>query len=464
MKIVLIRCLANESARETNVAGVYPPLGLASLAASLKKAGHEPLVIDAEAMGWRIERVLREIPPDAGLAGITAATLTWPTARRASFAIKSAFPRMPLVAGGPQITAFPEDSLDGSAFDAVVAGDGERAIVEMAERLSAGTGIAAGPGVAARVNGKITPCSPPEWITDLDALPFPAFDCLPMNRYHSVLVEEPFATMVASRGCPFRCRFCSQAYTGEKWRRRGPESIVAEIERDVGEFGAKEIVFFDETFGVNKEEALRVCALIKEKKLNVRWNARSRVDTLDRELLSAMYGAGCRALHLGIESGSPRILDMMNKKITVEQARSAAGEAKKLGFLLHGYFMLGYPGETRKEMRATSAFARELPLDWASFTITVPHPLTPLFKTAADAGLAPADYWREYSLGKREDALPFFASKDCTARELRKIKNKAYIAFYARPGPLLRVLKFMFNRGGVRRVLKAAFLWLKEIF
>jgi radical SAM superfamily enzyme YgiQ (UPF0313 family) len=276
------------------------------------------------------------------------------------------------------------------------------------------------------------------------------------------MVREPFVTLVTSRGCPFRCSFCSQIYSGNTLRTHSPERIVADMEEAVRRYGAREVVLFDETFGVRRADALRVCALLGERGLDLRWNARTRIDVLDEELLRALLKAGCYALHLGVESGSQRILDQMNKKITVGQIRETLGLAARLGFRLHAYFMIGWPGETREEREQTLRFSRELPLDWASYTITIPNPLTPLFERAVRDGIIREDYWERYTLDSAPGPIPFFASPDCSERCLTRAKQGAYLRFYLRPRVLLRNLRFFRESGGWRRIPYAAYLWLKE--
>lgn len=462
MKAVLIRAGGESRSGETNITGCYPPLGLAYVAAALRQAGHEAVILDAEAMGWRTVETATRIPSDAGWIGFTSTTQAWPTVRRAAGEIRGRFPRTPMVIGGPQVTAFPEDTIAASVFDLGVMGDGERAAVEISNRLAAGRDLSDLGGCVVRANGSIRANLPIPWIDDLDSLPPPALDLLPRDRYRSVLVDEPFVTMIASRGCPYRCDFCSQIYDGQVLRSLSAEHVVDEMERAVERYGAREIVLFDETFGARRKTALRVCELICERGLKVRWNARTRIDLVDRELLSAMRRAGCHTLHLGIESGTEHILKQMNKRITTDQVREAVRLAHELGFRTHAYFMIGYPGETRKDIETTLRFSRELDLDWASYTITLPHPRTPLCERAIRQGSLRPDYWKDYTHGRDPTDELYFVSPDCPAAYLKKAKRRAYVRFYARPRVLARNTAFFLRRGGLRRAAYAFRLWLRE--
>jgi len=463
MKVILIRCGSGIGPRETNVTGCYPPLGLAYVAASLRDAGYNVGIMDAEVLQMGSREVLQCIPADARIIGFTSTTLGWPVVREIAGNVKKAFPESLLVIGGPHVTAFPEDTLEAPVFDIGVVGDGEKAMVSIADHHARGVSMHTIAGCVTRTDaGSIRSLLPPPWIQDLDSLPFPALDLLPMDRYRSVMVKEPFVTMVTSRGCPYRCNFCSQIYGGNKLRTRSPENIVDEMEQAVKRYQAKEIILFDETFGVKRNDALRVCALIRNRKLDIRWSARTRIDVIDEQLLSAMRGAGCYALHLGVESGTERILRAMNKKITVAQVRSVASMAHRLGFKLHAYFMIGYPGETRAEIDETLRLSRQLNLDWASYTITIPNPHTPLLGTAVSQGILQPDFWRNYTLGNIPLDIPFFASGECPESYLKRAKRSAYLRFYLRPGTLLRNLAFFLETGGWRRLGTAFLLWLRE--
>ena len=463
MKVALIRCRVETGARETNVTGIYPPLGLAYLAAALRAQGVDVCIVDAEALGLASKDLLAEIPADTDVIGFTATTLLWPTVRKLSFEARRLFHRSLLVVGGPHVTAFPRECLAGSAFDVGVMGDGEDTLCRIVEQWTAHHDVTDVAGCAVRERDRIAINGRPQVIDDLDRLPFPALDLLPMDRYRSVMVRMPFSTIVTSRGCPFRCAFCSQVYSDWQWHARSPGSIVDEMERNVRQFGSRELVLFDETFGVKREDALEVCRQIVARNLKVRWNARSRVDVLDEPLLRAMWGAGCHALHFGIEAGTQRVLDMMQKKITLQQVKSVSEMARQIGFTLHGYFMLGYPDETRAEMMETIRFARQLPLDWASFTVATPAPMTPLVEIACERGLMPRHYWQAYTVGRDVAATPFFPGPDRGPGELKRIKNEAYLQFYLRPRTLARNLFFLIRVGGMSRLLSAGLYWLREL-
>ncbi|MFH1531307.1 MAG: radical SAM protein [Pseudomonadota bacterium] len=463
MKLVLVRCSDVSVSRETNVTGLYPPLGLAYLAGSVRARGHEVVILDGDAPRRPAATLAGEVPGDVDLIGFTSTTLGWPAVRSAAPLFRQRFPGVPLIVGGPQVTAFPEETLRHSVFDLGVIGDGERTLDGILGRLAGDEPLAGLPGTAWREAGDIRVDHEVPWCRDIDALPMPALDLLPLDRYTSVVMRRPYTAILASRGCPYRCGFCSQIYTGDTFRTHSPERVLAEMVRAEEVFGAREVVLFDETFGARRREALEICERLARRGLSLRWNARTRIDLLDGELLRAMRDAGCYFLHLGIESGTQRILDSMRKKTNLEQIERVVHEARSMGYQLHGYFMLGYPGETEEEMRRTMAFSRKLPLDWASFTITIPNPRTPLQELAEQKGLIDPDFWQRYVAGETDGVIPYVAARDIGAATLEALKREAYLRFYLRPGSLWRQTGHLRRTGGWGRLVDAGKLWLREL-
>ena len=463
MKLALVRCSDTLVPRETNVTGLYPPLGLAYLAAFVRAAGHEVILIDGDAPRRPAAALAAEVPGDVDLIGFTSTSLGWPAVRRVVPLFRQRFPGVPLIVGGPQVTAFPRETLEYSVFDLGVIGDGEITLGRILRRVVSGEPLEGLPGTVWRDADGIQVDHDVPWEVDLDALPMPALDLLPIERYSSVVMRQPYVAMLASRGCPYRCGFCAQLYTGDTFRTHSPERVLAEMERAQKEFGAREVVLFDETFGVRRRDALEICEQIPRRGLTFRWNARTRIDLLDRELLRAMRDAGCSFLHLGIESGTQRILDRMQKKTHLAQIEQVVHDAKSMGYQLHGYFMLGYPGETVEEMRRTMAFSRRLPLDWASYTITIPNPRTPLQEQAEQEGLIDPDFWRRFVSGQTDGSIPYVAAGQFGAARLDALKREAYLRFYLRPGTLFRGMEFIRRTGGRRRLTEAGMLWLREV-
>ncbi|MCX5796298.1 MAG: radical SAM protein [Elusimicrobia bacterium] len=444
LNILLIRC--NERlglpARETNSTGIYPPLGLAYIAAALRQAGFRDIrVLDAHALGLSWEQFHAFVlsnPADVVL--FTAATLVWPNIVKAARLVKAAHPSCLVGAGGPQLGAYPEESLACDDIDFGIRGEGETAVVQALQAIASQQDLGSVEGAVFRKDGKIV-TRPAAAIQDLDAAPFPAVDLLPRRAYRALNVDHPFFSMVTSRGCPFACKFCAQIHSDQPFRMRSAGNVVDEMELYVRRYAAREIIVFDETFTVDRQRVLDICREIGSRGLRFRWNIRTRVDTVDEDMLAALRQAGCRGLHMGVESGAQEILDAMRKGITLAQVKKAFQAARRLGFETRGYFMLAYPGETLETIRQTLALSRELDLDWASFTITIPNPGTAL------CGDLAGDYWRDYVLGRTDAPAPFFTTAEYTAEALCGIRGQAYRDFYLRPGFILGKL---FSRNGWR--------------
>jgi len=420
--------------QETNVSGIYPPLGLAYLAGAARRAGFGATILEAHAHNLSPAAVLREIVhtrPD--LVGLSANTFSWPLVARLARNIRAELPRVPIVIGGPQLSLYPRECMEEQSIDVAVLGEGDETVVELLERLARGDELAGTPGTLVRVGDDIVqgPDRPP--VNDLDSLALPAIDLFPLDEYRSMTIATPFVTIVTSRGCPYRCRYCSQVYVGGHYREHGAERVTEEMIRAVERFGAREIIFFDETFTINRARVLDVCSAIAARDLGVHWHIRTRGDLLDEEMLLALREAGCASIHIGIEAGTARIRSLMNKQFDMDKTAATLERARKLRIETRGYFMIGYPGETPEEIEETIRLSLDLPLDWASYTITQPAPGTDIYRDAVASGHISGDYWRDYTLLRISEPLPYFTSERLSTERLESLLRQAYRRFYLRP-------------------------------
>lgn len=427
---------------ETNVTGVYPPLGVAYLAAAAREAGFPAAIVDAHARNLSAGEMVQTLLRIGGdVVGITTTTFNWPVAAQLARDLKRAKPSLRVWVGGPQLSLYPDECMTETAVDVAVVGEGDRILVELLRRVDAGEELAGVPGTLVRVGDEVVTGPPAEPIADLDALPMPALGLLPMGAYRALTLPTPWVSMVTSRGCPFHCRYCSQTYVGGRYRPHGPERVVDEVERAVTRFRAREVVFFDETFTQPRKRAVAIAEGILARNIRVRFNIRTRIDRLDPTVLEALAAAGCTGVHVGVEAGSPRVQKLMNKNLDLDRLANSLALAQRLGLETRGYFMLGFPGETLAEMEQTIRFAAELPLDWASFTVTTPAPGSDIYRDALDSGLITTDYWREYTLGRRGDSPGYFVSDEADEKKLEQLLRKAYRRFYLRPGLLARKVR-----------------------
>jgi magnesium-protoporphyrin IX monomethyl ester (oxidative) cyclase len=290
-------------------------------------------------------------------------------------------------------------------------------------------------GAWSKVDGKIRKNSKREFIDDLDSLPFPAWHLLPIEKYiqvgqaHGSQKRKRYASMITSRGCPGRCVFCSiHSVWGYKWRARTPENVVSEIEKLVAEYNMREIHFEDDNLTLSKQRMAKICDLIVERGLDISWATPNgvAVQTLDLDILEKMKKSGCYHLSFGIESGDPYVLKkIIHKPLSLDKVKSVINWSKKLGIWTHGFFVIGFPGESPQSVQRTIDFSKETDIDSANFFIATPYPGTPLHFLASSKG----------SLNDCFD-LAKLRTMDATmdtgyfkAKELPELQKRAYLEF-----------------------------------
>ncbi len=444
--------------KKTAVLGRYPSLGLASLAAYVREYGFPDVqVLDSAspAMSYeQFEARIRELRPD--VCCITATTIDWPEVVALSRIIKKVGRDILVVVGGWQLYIYPKECLSFPSIDVGVIGDGEETLLELLQAFAAKRSFQGIAGTCIRVDGVAVSAPAREPIQDLEALPWPARDLFPTHLYRAVTIERPFATMTTVRGCPYACKYCGQTGVRETYRARSSESVFAEVEFLIRQAGMKEIIFFDETFTVNRKRILAFCERILSTGLKFGWTVRTRVDLVDRELLQLMRRAGCKRLQMGIESGSNAVLKRMNRHLDLDQVREGFALAREVGFTTRGYFMLGYLDEQPEETEETITTALGMDLDWASFSRTIGLPNTDLYLEMQKRGMVEGDFWRDYTLLKFRDKVPYVQQEDF----LRTAQRRAYRRFYMRPDVIGRKLKDMVSPHALGEYLQGAQLFM----
>jgi len=430
------------------VATNQAPLGLAYIAAVLREANHSVILLDSENMDMTYEDVgilIKKENPD--IVGITCATVNFGNAvRLAKVAKQSADPLV--ILGGIHATALPDDVLkDHTEIDLVVIGEGEITMRELCNAMSSGGKVdyASIAGLAFRNEaGQIEKSPPRPLIMDLDSLPFPARDLLPLEKYNVQLqMSNTFgikATMISSRGCPNHCTFCSSHLTmGRRVRFRGIKSVVDEMEHLVNEYNVKYIMFYDDTFTINYKRTVEICNEFIARKLKVHWFAHARVNTVDENLLRLMKRAGCSHVSFGVESGNQTILNNIKKGTTLDQARKAVKACQRAGIKTMSTFMFGNPGETAETINDTIDFAVELNPDQAVFSVLVPLPGTEVFNKYHGVLFDTSPNWEDFKTVVTSNKLAL-KSKTLTTEMLIKALHTAWRRFYLRPTYLLRQL------------------------
>jgi len=416
--------------------GKYPSLGLGYLAAVLERDGHVVDYIDMDALDMgheALEGIIKKLSPD--VMGITCTSSTLAQVKEVAKVVRSISPNCFIVVGGSHLGIYPEETLRSELFDAGIQGEGEGAILDLMRTLENDKDLSNVRGAIYRHSGKVIVNEPALPIMNLDELPFPSYHLMPMDRYYCpTAVRHPFMTMISSRGCPFNCFFCHRASHNRLYRKRNPVKVVDEIEYLVNKYAIGEILFQDEEFTLDKKHVIGICNEIIRRKLNILWDCKSRVDTVDREMLFKMRAAGCDRIHYGVESGDQKILNVLRKGITLDQVRRTLELTKEAGITILAYFMIGTPGESLESIRRTIEFSKELDPEYAQYAITTAFPGTDLYKFAMENGFVKEDVWRQYTLGETEiQPLPYFETEEYDTEDLENIVRNAYRSFYLRP-------------------------------
>jgi anaerobic magnesium-protoporphyrin IX monomethyl ester cyclase len=360
----------------------FPPLGLGYVAASLRKAGYDVDILDCTFMD-REEALKKARGAGADVVGIYSMVTMREDSIRFAKHLRGSCDL--LIAGGPLPSCDPGSFLKD--FDVVVKGEGEYSVVEVLQAYENGKGLESIRGIVYRSEGypgRSVPVftSLRELEPDIDNMAFPARDLFPNDKYIDYWKKRfgySTTTVFTTRGCPFRCEFCSNAVFGISYRERTPSNVVDEVEQALS-FGYDHIHFADDVFTLHRERVLSICDEIESRGLDFKWECLGRVDSIDRNTAAAMKDAGCDRIFFGIESGSDSVLELMNKKISKEKARRAVDAAHAEGLKTGAFFILCYPGETNETVLDTLRFSTSLPLDYLSFTVPYPLPGTPLYE------------------------------------------------------------------------------------
>lgn len=416
----------------------FIPLGLAYLGAVAQKEGHEVNIIDcqAEHLTYDLFRQrLSQCSPD--VVGVTATTLLYKSAMQLINIAKEVHPTAVTTLGGSHGTFWDENALkEYPNLDLVVRREGEVTFVELLKKLQAGAGLSDVLGITFRgKDGKIARTEDRPLIQDLDSLPFPAHDLLPLESLKRM--GKILFPLITSRGCVFWCDFCSTVRMfGRGYRWRSAKNVVDEMQLIHDKYGVNQVTFYDDAFTVDRNRVFQICQELHARKLDLTWDCGTRVDLVDREMLQTMHDAGCIAVWLGVESGSEAILGKMNKKIKLDQTRLAYKTAQQVGLMTIANVVLGFPGETEQTAKETIRFVKELNPDDVGFYVATPYPGTPMAEQVQKNG-----WLRVTDFDKYDTAGPTFETPWLTMEKLADIRYKAYQQFYLRPGYVIHMMR-----------------------
>ncbi|NIR86057.1 radical SAM protein [Candidatus Bathyarchaeota archaeon] len=427
--------------------GSWPPLGTLYIATVLSNKGIEVSVLDQAAQGFSIKDtvdwVKRENPDILGFSTLSS------SGRTAAIIAKDAKkenPNLTTVFGNYHATFNAERILGAYPFvDVAIRGEGERTCLELVKCLMGKGNLKEVLGITFRKKNRIVSTPDRPLVKKIDSLPFPDRELLDAE-YHSTIVganvaPKKFTSIISSRGCVFRCRFCGcRRFARNVWRPRSVENIFEELRLLVSE-GYRQFLFVDDNFALNRKRVMKLCREIRKEKMDIEWICDSRVDHCSYNMLRETVRAGCIMVYFGIESANQWVLDYYNKQATPKQAEAAVKNARKAGVdVIVGSFIVGAPNETRQEIQNTLKFAQRLELDVPQFNILGAFPGTDLWDELTMKGAINADQYWETGLCVSEaspDTVPY--------KEIQQMIHDYFYDFLLRPSyiaaQVIRTLK-----------------------
>ena len=463
-----------------------PPLGLAYVAGTLQDAGYEVDVIDAvgESLDTRHPydndcflyglspgQTIERIDPGCTIIGVAAGfSFEWPPCRELVALIRERFPHALLIGGGEHITAMPEPSLSESELDIGILGEGEETVLTLVQMYASGKldPVVIEGVVYKAKDGTVVTNQRRARTRHINGIPWPAWNLLPIEAY----LERGYGfginrgrsmPVMASRGCPYQCTFCSnpQMWT-TRWIPRDADLLLDELEYYQREFGAENFDFYDLTAIVKKSWIVDFCRKIKERNLTFTWQLPSgtRSEAIDQEVAELLFESGCRNLSYSPESGSPTVLKRIKKRITTDAVLASIKSSYRAGLNVKCNIMLGFPGETYKEVRESLGFAMRMALAGAydlSIWAFSPYPGSELFDQIYQQGNIKLDNAYYDSLRSYADAsMTKSYSENFSDRNLKIMRIFGLCLFYGtswlyRPGRPFKILYNLYRGKQVSR-------------
>ena len=425
-----------------------PSLGLAYLAGVLEKFDDVNVfdIIDgnfSENYNQSVINAVKKLNPD--LVGFSAFTPFANPALAAAKEVKKINPDILVILGGPHAVLAEVTMRKCPELDVIVYDEGEGQI----EEIVSGKPLNEVAGIFIRKEGKILPTAARPYISEMDTLPYPAYHKLPNfpDGYHPhppKSTGKKWSSIMWSRGCPFFCNYCNRENSfGLKFRNQSPEYVVNHIKFLHSEYGIEELTFYDDVMTLNRKATIKLMESMTPANLgfNLSWDAETRVDLVDQELLFAMKKGGCRMISYGIEHGE-FIHEIKGGTATLEQAEKAVKWTHKAKIDTVGYFMIGLPKETPKTVRKTIDFAKKLDCTYAQFAITMPFPGNKLYDEAIKSGLIHLnDTWEKFvyaGVGSGGIQAPVLTTKAMSADDLEYWAKMAYKEYYFRASYILK--------------------------
>ena len=413
-----------------------PPLSLMSTTAVLEKEGINVKILDCIAKDVsleKLEKILEREQPE--LIIVNFSTPSYYGDKKVADISKKL--KIFSAAIGVHSTALPDETLSDTNFDFIIRGEPEITTKELVRELGKNLPkLEKVNGLSYKNGKKIYHNASRPFIENLDELPFPARHLVDNKKYLFPFSEEPWTLLSANRGCPYNCIFCTaHLYCGKSQRFRSPKNIADEIEEIVTKFRIKKIGMWGEIFTLNKGIVEKVSNEIKGRKLDIDWYVTSRVDSIDRYRIKNLMSAGCKALTLGVESGSQKILDNIKKGITIKQTLRTIRLCKKFGLETQAHLIFGLPGETKETIKDTIKFIIKANPDYANFYCAIPFPGTEFWDYVIKNNYLITRDWSKFEINNAILSYP-----NLKTLEILNAKRTAFIKFYFRQSKIAEIL------------------------
>ena len=356
-----------------------PPIGVGILGTILQEKGFNVKIWDLRLKSYDLKKLklfLESFNPI--FVGISTTSIGFKSTIEICEMVKSHFPNIITIVGGPHPSSYPERTLENRDIDFICVGEGESLIVEFARNISDIKKIESINGIGYRLNGKVVKILQKDIIKDLDALPFPDYNLYPLASYR-LKDGSLVLPLLTSRGCPYSCTFCcSYKIQGKKYRMRSAINVVNEIERNLLEYNSSEFLVVDDTFNLDKRRVIKICDEIKKRNLKIEWSCGQgiRADQSDYKVFSAMKDAGCNLVAIGIETVNPKTLERIKKGESIVEIATAIKAAQKASLIVKGLFIIGLPGETMRDVLNTVDFFKKTDIDLPRYSMMVIYPGT----------------------------------------------------------------------------------------
>jgi radical SAM superfamily enzyme YgiQ (UPF0313 family) len=440
---------------------VSESLGIAYLAAMLRQEGLEVEVLDCIAERYDrhdFEKFLEGKRYD--IVGINTYTPDWHIVRRNIRVIKHSFPSASVIIGGPHVNSMVNADLsehlfeDGAFFDIAVYGEGEKTLVDIVRCLNDNKSLDSIKGIIWKdANNRYRINPPQELIADIDTIPFPALELLPLSKYKrtpSSYKRNPVRSILTTRGCPYSCLFCDRGAFGASLRKRSIDNIMREVDRLVNIFNTKELRIWDDVFTINEDFTIAICKELK--RYNLVFSCNGRVNMLSPKMLKVMKDAGCWSVDFGIESGNDQILKIINKRFSVQEASESIKMVKAAGLDVRAFFILGFPQETIQTVGDTIKFSLSNNIDYATFYLPQAYPGTKLFEIAKQEGALERDFSKYLITGK----VASYVNRNIGMENIQRLQRHAYRSFYRRPSYIAKMLLKIRGMDDVKRYLSGS--------